>query len=202
MEVIMNIINNLKLKNRKGFTLVEVIVVLVVLAILATIAIPALTGYIDKANQRKLSTEDRDARMAMQTMLIDEIAEGKVNTTDESSVSEMLVVGDNYFFTSLPSGYRVVAINVDEQSALDEWSHLSEQPGDWDFQNNPNWKYPTYFGIVQEGSGTIVASMFFICDSDGIPEKVVLYNLSFDSEYGVNVIPNAGYRVVNFDEIC
>ncbi|MDO4552010.1 MAG: prepilin-type N-terminal cleavage/methylation domain-containing protein [Bacillota bacterium] len=38
-------------KYRSGFTLVEVIVVLVILAVLAAIAIPALTGYIDKANR-------------------------------------------------------------------------------------------------------------------------------------------------------
>ena len=38
-----------KLKDRKGFTLVELIVVLVILAILAALLIPALTGYIDKA---------------------------------------------------------------------------------------------------------------------------------------------------------
>ena len=42
-----------KLKDKKGFTLVELIVVLVILAILAALLIPTLTGYIDKANQRK-----------------------------------------------------------------------------------------------------------------------------------------------------
>ena len=34
--------------NKKGFTLVEIIVVLIIIAILAAIAIPAFTGYIDK----------------------------------------------------------------------------------------------------------------------------------------------------------
>ena len=38
-----------KLKDKKGFTLVELIVVLVILAILAALLVPALTGYIDKA---------------------------------------------------------------------------------------------------------------------------------------------------------
>ena len=35
----------LKENNKKGFTLVELIVVLVILAILAALLIPALTGY-------------------------------------------------------------------------------------------------------------------------------------------------------------
>ena len=43
------------LKEKKGFTLVELIVVLVILAILAALLIPALTGYIDKANDTTLS---------------------------------------------------------------------------------------------------------------------------------------------------
>ena len=41
-----------KLKAKKGFTLVELIVVLVILAILAALLVPALTGYIDKAQGR------------------------------------------------------------------------------------------------------------------------------------------------------
>lgn len=39
-----------KLKNKKGFTLVELVVVIAVLAILAAIAIPIVTGVVDKAN--------------------------------------------------------------------------------------------------------------------------------------------------------
>lgn len=56
-----------KMKNKKGFTLVELIVVLVILAILAALLIPALTGYIDKANQEKVIAECRSVAMAAQT---------------------------------------------------------------------------------------------------------------------------------------
>ena len=56
-----------KLTDRKGFTLVELIVVLVILAILAALLIPALTGYIDKANKEKVIAECRMAVMAVQT---------------------------------------------------------------------------------------------------------------------------------------
>lgn len=55
------------MKNKKGFTLVELIVVLVILAILAALLIPALTGYIDKANKEKVISETRMVAMAVQT---------------------------------------------------------------------------------------------------------------------------------------
>lgn len=61
-----------KLKeNKKGFTLVELIVVLVILAILAALLVPALTGYIDKAKRKSIVAETRQAVMAAQT-LVDE----------------------------------------------------------------------------------------------------------------------------------
>ena len=56
-----------KLKDKKGFTLVELIVVLVILAILAALLVPALTGYIDRANEEKVVAEARMALMAAQT---------------------------------------------------------------------------------------------------------------------------------------
>lgn len=39
--------------NRRGFTLVEVIVVLVILAILAAILIPSMVRWIEKPNRRR-----------------------------------------------------------------------------------------------------------------------------------------------------
>ena len=56
-----------KMKNKKGFTLVELIVVLVILAILAALLVPALTKYIDKANEEKATSECRMVVMAAQT---------------------------------------------------------------------------------------------------------------------------------------
>lgn len=58
-----------KRRSKKGgFTLVELIVVLVILAILAALLIPALTGYINKAKEKKVIAETRMAVMAVQTM--------------------------------------------------------------------------------------------------------------------------------------
>jgi prepilin-type N-terminal cleavage/methylation domain-containing protein len=71
----MNMILKKRLANRrgrKGFTLVEVIVVLVILAILAAIAIPALTGYIDKANWTSVKMQVRTQMTALQTMIMDQ----------------------------------------------------------------------------------------------------------------------------------
>lgn len=42
-----------KKSNKKGFTLVEIIVVLVILAILAAIAVPSVIGYVDEAKEAR-----------------------------------------------------------------------------------------------------------------------------------------------------
>ena len=55
-------------KNRRGFTLVELIIVLVILAILASLLIPALTGYIDRAKRDQVVAETRMLHEAVQTV--------------------------------------------------------------------------------------------------------------------------------------
>lgn len=76
-----------KLKDKKGFTLVELIVVLVILAILAALLIPALTGYIDKANKEKTISEARMVLMAAQTATSDAYGTGKLTGDDAKTVT-------------------------------------------------------------------------------------------------------------------
>ena len=68
-------------ENKKGFTLVELIVVLVILAILAALLVPALTGYIDKAKRKSIVAETRQAVMAAQTLVDEEYAKQTTGTT-------------------------------------------------------------------------------------------------------------------------
>lgn len=81
----------LKENKKKGFTLVELIVVLVILAILAALLIPALTGYIDKAKNKSIVAETRQAVMAAQT-LVDE-AYGKKDVGDTITIGTDVTTG-------------------------------------------------------------------------------------------------------------
>ena len=85
-----------KLKDRKGFTLVELIVVLVILAILAALLVPALTGYIDKARKEAVVAETRSAVMAAQTIVSEKYGTAKgdvtVETTDYTDIKNLAEV--------------------------------------------------------------------------------------------------------------
>ncbi len=57
------------MRDRRGFTLVEIIVVLVILAVIAGIIIPGMTKYIDVANGKKTLAECADCVSAAQSLL-------------------------------------------------------------------------------------------------------------------------------------
>ncbi len=78
----------LKNNNKKGFTLVELIVVLVILAILAALLIPALTGYIDKAKEKNIIAKTRQIVMASQTLLDEAYGKKKTTATTISFVKD------------------------------------------------------------------------------------------------------------------
>lgn len=63
-----------KLFNKKGMTLVEVIVVLVILAILAAVLVPTMIGWIDKADEKTSSAEARAVYLAAQTLASEKYA--------------------------------------------------------------------------------------------------------------------------------
>lgn len=71
MKTPMNVFNTAmkkKNKNRKGFSLVELIVCLVIMAILAAALVPTLIGYIKQTRQSNSKNEAAQAVSASQTM--------------------------------------------------------------------------------------------------------------------------------------
>ena len=88
-------LNKLRKNNKKGFTLVELIVVLVILAILAALLIPALTGYINKAKERQIIGETRQAVMAAQTLADEEYAKtGGDITVDATFIANVKLLAE------------------------------------------------------------------------------------------------------------
>ena len=61
-----------------GYTLVELIVTLVILAVLAALLMPALTGYIDKAQEAAVIAEARAVLTASQATVTEAYAQGKL----------------------------------------------------------------------------------------------------------------------------
>lgn len=77
------------IRNRRGFTLVEMIVVLVIMGILLTILVPGMFQYIDKAKDKQLVINARTAYLAVQTQLSEEY--GKEGATLESAAAAVVL---------------------------------------------------------------------------------------------------------------
>ena len=85
----------MKKTNKKGFTIVELVIVIAVIAILAAVLIPTFTGVIEKANE---SAALENARNAYASYLVD-------HATDTTVYTNLIVkVGDT-------NAYYVVIID-------------------------------------------------------------------------------------------
>lgn len=69
-------------KNKKGFTLVEIIVVLLIIGILLAITIPSIMGYVGKAKEAQIQADARTGFVAAQTITAREVSTGDSATVD------------------------------------------------------------------------------------------------------------------------
>lgn len=67
-------------RNKKGFTLVEIIVVLVILAILAAAAVPTMLGFVEDSRGKAEIANARAAYIACQSIATEEFASGATST--------------------------------------------------------------------------------------------------------------------------
>jgi prepilin-type N-terminal cleavage/methylation domain-containing protein len=184
-------------RERAGFTLVEVIVVLVILAILAAIAIPALTGYIDKADDRKWIAQARDAAAAARTVIDEAYAENTLSQLMPTWSNGTSYVNLKLFqFTG--SNYRLTAedlIGMDTAPPA-SWDLLFWSPNtsDYNVLNAPAYIYYYHPEGYSSNSGRPFTAVSFGIDGfpDGLQTEI---DLVYSLQRYVHCEPSAGYKV-------
>lgn len=68
-------------KNKKGFTLIEIIVVVVILAVLMAVAVPSVLKYMNEADNAKYMSQARGQMIVTQ----EELAKSYVHATDKKT---------------------------------------------------------------------------------------------------------------------
>lgn len=101
-----------RLKSRKGFTLIELIVVIAILGILAAILVPSILGYVDQANEAADKANARSvytAASAVYTSIMtqeqrDALTEDSYNSDDDN---DFIVAINNFLGSSFEGDYIV-----------------------------------------------------------------------------------------------
>ena len=74
-----------KLKNKKGFTLIEIIVVIVILAVLMAVAVPSVMSYMNEGKNAKFQTVGRAVLINAQTEYAKAVADGETSTAEATA---------------------------------------------------------------------------------------------------------------------
>ncbi len=65
------------LKNNKGFTLIEIVIVIVIIAILAAILVPSMIAWIDRANERTVTSAADTLRNTVSAEILELYKDGE-----------------------------------------------------------------------------------------------------------------------------
>ena len=105
--------------NKKGFTLIEMIVVIVIIAILVALAVPAVMGYVDDAREAKLRAAASAGTTTMQTAMAKSESLGEL---DKTKLDDIVKSGIS------SSGATTILICTDEEKTTACGSNATYNP--------------------------------------------------------------------------
>lgn len=122
----------MKKMNKKGFTLMEMLIVVAIIAILIAIAIPTFSGALDKS---KRSADEANIRAAYAEAMVEYMSEGEGEATtavlQSSSGKEITVKTTDGTKTMASQGKEVtVTVNSDGEVSYSGLSELSSKSSD------------------------------------------------------------------------
>lgn len=113
--------------NKKGFTIVELVIVIAVIAILAAVLIPTFAGVVDKANENAALQEVRTAY----TVYTSEALAAK-----ETPEENLYVVCENNIYIKVSEG--VATVVETKPTDVDEYTLVKNDDGDYTLSKKVN----------------------------------------------------------------
>lgn len=99
-----------RLKSRKGFTLIELIVVIAILGILAAILVPSILGYVGQANEAADKANARSVYTAANAAFISnppDLGDQDEVTYDQSVSNDFMKAINDFLGSSFEGDYSV-----------------------------------------------------------------------------------------------
>ena len=137
----------MKKLNKKGFTIVELVIVIAVIGILAAVLIPTFSGIVEKANESAalqeatntykalLTEDDYDGNLDLNPTadeadvyivakgMVFKVVDGEITLTDMTSSDDIekeeTGTAGNPYYKALEGNYTDVYVYVDEQTATE-----------------------------------------------------------------------------------
>ena len=102
--------------NKKGFTIVELVIVIAVIAILAAVLIPNLSRLVEKANESKAMQQ---AKAAYEAYLVETDSDGKTNA--EKVGTDKLCIESGKYHYHVENGQMTKVEGTDNCTEFEKW---------------------------------------------------------------------------------
>ncbi len=114
----------MKKNNKKGFTLVELLVVIAILAILATVSVVGYTSFTQKAKDSNAQTELVQARDIIRADLLGDTVVTLTNNTTEATDDDMTLKYEDGKLVITATSYTATNFNAELKDAFADLKDL------------------------------------------------------------------------------
>ena len=115
--------------NKKGFSLIELIIVIAIMAILAAIIVPTVINKVQEANESAAATEAQNLANAIQQDIIELAAGGTETTYVESVEGSNINIKEGAPSTITGSGSATITVKVTAEGSGTVYAYTIDSKG-------------------------------------------------------------------------